>query len=299
MSSSTATPTDRPTGADRRGPAVTFTLDVEDHRPNAEAELRYPHLTRQVLGFLAERNIRGTFFVVGAVAQDQPDLVREIAAAGHEVGLHAWRHVPLTTRTPEQFRDETRRGADLLASLTGTPVAGFRAPTYSLTPKVPWVPDVLSELGFVYSSSVLPGRNPLFSWPGAPDSPFTWPSGLVEFPGFLYGWGPVQLPVVGGVYGRVLPMWFLRRGYQAMDREALCHLYCHPYDFDPGERYYVVPDSGPLLSPLLWVGRRRWWRRVAELCANPAPPFIERVHEVSSTWEPPVIGDSQQTLGAA
>lgn len=272
-------------------PAITFTLDVEDHRPGPHAELRFPHLTREVLAFLAERNIVGTFFIVGSMAAEHPDLVAEIAAAGHEIGLHSWQHVPITSMTPEQFATDIGRGKDVIEQMISAPVVGYRAPTYSLTPKVSWATDILTDLGFSYSSSVLPGKNPLFSWPGISDEPFIWPSGLIEFPGFLYGIGPVRLPMFGGVYGRVLPMWFLKRGFAEMAHRSMAHMYCHPYDFDPGERFYVLPDVGPLMSPLLWVGRRRWYRRVEALMANPAPPFAARLDEVMARQPVPHSDD--------
>ena len=119
-------------------PAITFTLDVEDHRPGPHAELRFPHLTREVLAFLAERNIVGTFFIVGSMAAEHPDLVAEIAASGHEIGLHSWQHVPITSMTPEQFATDIGRGKDVIEQMISAPVVGYRAPTYSLTPKVSW-----------------------------------------------------------------------------------------------------------------------------------------------------------------
>lgn len=266
-------------------PAITFTLDVEDHRPNSSAELRFPHLTREVLSFLDALGVTGTFFIVGQKGTEHPELVREIAEAGHEIGLHAWVHEPITERTRSRFAEETRRGKEALEDLSGSAVVGFRAPTFSITPGVPWAPEVLSELGFAYSSSVLPGRNPLFSWPGAPERPFRWESGLIEFPGFLYGHAPAQVPMFGGVYARTLPMHFIENGFAQMAATSIAHLYCHPYDFDPGERYYVVPDVGPVLSPLLWMRRRGWYERVRRLMANPAPPFRDRLDEAAQRFD--------------
>src|SRR3954466_5201174 len=123
---------------------VTFTLDLEDHRESDAQEVRFPHLTRQVLDFLDDRDVRGTFFVVGEVARSEPALVREVAARGHEIALHGWRHVPLTELDPATFRADVARGKALLEDLTGTPVGGFRAPTFSLVPDSRWAVDVLA-----------------------------------------------------------------------------------------------------------------------------------------------------------
>src|SRR4051794_3053912 len=135
---------------------ITFTLDLEDHRPDEQAELRYPTVTRSVLEFLDRRGIIGTFFVVGIVAEAEPDLVRDVAAAGHEVALHGWEHIPLVDLDPERLRRDLTRGKELLEDLSGGPVVGYRAPTFSLVPSTTWATDVLHEAGFTYSSSVLP-----------------------------------------------------------------------------------------------------------------------------------------------
>ena len=68
------------------GDEVTFTLDLEDHRPSTDRPVRYPDLTRRVLDFLDARSVRGTFFVVGELAGTNPDLVREIAGAATRSG---------------------------------------------------------------------------------------------------------------------------------------------------------------------------------------------------------------------
>ena len=163
-------------------PPFTFTFDVEDHRPDDRTELRLLDATRQVLAFCAERGVVGTVFVVGEVVQDHPELVREIAEQGHELGLHGWSHTPITELNREAFREETARGRDLLAEVAGQDVIGFRAPTFSLVPQTVWATEALADLGFTYSSSILPGWNPLFGFPGLPRRPFTWPSGLLQAP---------------------------------------------------------------------------------------------------------------------
>ena len=90
-------------------PAITFTLDLEDHRPDDRAELRFPAMSRRILDHLSDRGVRATVFIVGEIGRSHPELVSEVAAGGHEIGLHAWRHVPLTHVDPATFRDSVRR----------------------------------------------------------------------------------------------------------------------------------------------------------------------------------------------
>jgi polysaccharide deacetylase family protein (PEP-CTERM system associated) len=257
---------------------VTFTLDLEDHRPGGRAELRFPAVTRGLLARLAEWGVTGTVFVVGELAAAHPELVRAIADGGHELALHGWRHVPLTDLRPDELRADVRRGRALLEDLGGHPVVGFRAPTFSLTAATAWAADVLAEEGFAYSSSVLPSANPLHGYPGAPHDPFVWPSGLVEIPVPVAGWGRWRVPYLGGTYLRVLPAPVVRAVHGRSARR-LPWIYLHPYDTDPAERFWMVPDAG-WLSPLLWVGRRRVLDRVEELVrtgGGAGPPLRDRV----------------------
>ena len=262
-------------------PPFTFTFDVEDHRPDDRAELRLLDATHRVLEFCAERAIVGTVFVVGEVVRDHPGLIREIAAQGHELGLHGWSHTPITELTRDRFREETARGLGLLGDMSGERVVGFRAPTFSLVRGTVWATEVLADLGFTYSSSILPGWSPLFGFPGLPREPFTWPSGLRELPAPILKVGPLGLPVVGGTYLRVLPWPVVRAGLRAKPLGPVPFTYCHPYDADPGEPYWVVPGTGRVLSPLLWFGRKHMLRRVERLLSGGvAPPLRDRLAEV-------------------
>jgi polysaccharide deacetylase family protein (PEP-CTERM system associated) len=261
---------------------VTFTLDLEDHRPSADAPERYPALTREVLDFLDARRVRGTFFVVGETADAHPELVREVAARGHEVGLHGWRHQPLTELTPDEFRVDVARGKALLESLTDAPVRGFRAPTFSLVPESRWAVDVLADTGFTYSSSILPARSPLFGDPSLPAAPFRWPNGLVELPCPVVRAGGVGLPYLGGVYLRAIPGPASTVARRSVGRHQLLWIYCHPYDFDPDEEFWVVPDAGRMGSRLLWYNRRRTFAKIERVLRGRAgPPLAERLDEVS------------------
>lgn len=255
---------------------ITFTIDVEDYAPTGEA-VRAEAVTDTVLAMLDGLGIRGTFFIVGDLAQSHNAMVRRIAAGGHELALHGWTHTPLPELDRRTAADGFRRGRDLLETLGNAPVVGFRAPTFSLVPESHWATDDLIEAGFTYSSSVLPARSPLFGDPTAKRTPFRWPSGLVELPCPVARFGPVANPYLGGAYLRVLPYSFVSYGLSRSDADELLWLYCHPYDFDPDEPFRARAELGNLASRVMWVGRSRMAKRVARvLRAGAAPPLCVR-----------------------
>jgi peptidoglycan-N-acetylglucosamine deacetylase len=280
---------------------ITFTLDLEDHRPRgAIGDPRYPAVTRHILDRLAARHVTATVFVVGELAEASPALIQEVASAGHEIALHGWRHVPLTELDPATFRADVRRGRALLEDLTAQRVVGFRAPTFSLTATTTWATEVLAEEGFTYSSSVLPSANPLHGFPGAPTQPFLWPSGLAELPVPVVGVGRLAVPYLGGTYLRVLPRLVAEVANSRSDHRVPW-TYLHPYDTDRGEPFWMVPDAG-WLSPLLWIGRTRVLNRIERLLDDPGPPLRDRLDEAvaGGTFQPlrTLDADPVSTTGA-
>lgn len=261
---------------------MIFTLDLEDHRPDERAEVRFPALVESICDALDAAGVRGTVFVVGELVTSHPEVVASVAARGHEIGLHGARHVPLPEVGPRRFAAETAEARDRLEQAAGAPCRGYRAPIFSLVPDSAWAPELLTGCGFTWSSSVLPAANPLYGWPGAPTGPFRWPSGLVELPAPLIGPGRLAVPV-GGTYLRLAPAplvaWIRRRFADRPD----AWLYLHPYDCDPDEPRWTVPEVGRLASRLLWWRRRGMLERVIRLCAGSRSTLGEIAGELAST----------------
>lgn len=251
-----------PTLADMDRP-VSFTLDFEDLRtdPTVQEE-RVRVVTDRILDRLRALGIRGTFFCVGELAARHPELIRRVVADGHELGVHGLHHIPNDLLGPERFRSDNREAKAILSDLAGTEVTLYRAPQYSLIPSTAWVPEILTELGFIASSSVLPARSPLYGWPGAPSSPFRWPSGLIELPSPVMHIGPLIIPFLGGTYLRLLPAALRRRGVKNADAETVLWTYCHPWEFDPDEKFYVYEHGGWLVSRIGWLNRKGMLKRV-------------------------------------
>lgn len=195
--------------------------------------------TDLLLELLARHEAKGTFFVVGWLADRNPALVRRIAAAGHEIASHSWWHRRIPTITREAFREDVARTRARLEDITGQPVRGFRAPSFSILPGMEWAFDVLLETGHTWDSSVFPIRRPGYGWPGAPTAPYTIdrPTGrLREIPLATTSFFGMRFPAAGGAYLRQLPLGLVQRALRehgARGEAAMC--YIHPWEVDPGQ----------------------------------------------------------------
>jgi peptidoglycan-N-acetylglucosamine deacetylase len=278
-------------------PAVTFTLDLEDLRTSPAQEPRVERMTHEVLDLVAAHGVRGTVFVVGELAEAHPGLVKRVVEDGHELGLHAHRHVPLGSLEPDRFRAETVRGREVLQELAQRPVRGFRAPMMSLVPESSWALPILADIGFDYSSSVLPAPSPLYGWPGLPGTPFRWDAGLVELPCPLVRVLGTQIPFLGGTYLRLLPDRVRRHGIERSPDEQVLWTYCHPWEFDPDEAFYRYDHIGWLASRIGWLNRGRMASRMARVLHGPVgPPLAERVDELDRAGLPEVAASSAAVM---
>jgi polysaccharide deacetylase family protein (PEP-CTERM system associated) len=269
---------------------LVFTLDLEDHRPDATYPKRYPEITRTILEFLDARGIEATVFVLGRLAHEEPDLIREIARRGHEIGFHSFAHVHLTEETPARLRAETADNKKYLEDLIGQAVTGYRAPAFSLTRDSVWAVDVIGELGFSYSSSVLPAKHPIFGFPGAPRRPFRWPNGLLEIPAPIAQIGPLVIPFLGGFYLRYLPRALIDR-FLARGGPAQCYwAYCHPHDFDHEEAFYQIKGTSFVVSALLWFNRKKTFGKLEAIF--PAAPEAANARSFASLIEAGEFADA-------
>ena len=231
-------------------PVNALTVDVEDwyhvaafaDRIDPEGWDRFaPRVdrnTRRLLEIFAAQGVKATFFVLGWVAERQRDLIRDIDRAGHEVACHGWSHQLVYGQERQTFRAETRRSKALLEDLTGKPVPGYRAASYSITAASLWALDELAEAGFRYDSSIFPVRHDRYGIPDGERWPhtLTTPSGaqLVEFPLSTARLAGVNLPVAGGGYFRIYPYGLTRAGLQSVNREGGPFIfYMHPWEIDP------------------------------------------------------------------
>jgi polysaccharide deacetylase family protein (PEP-CTERM system associated) len=253
----------KPRGEQSVTNALTF--DVEDWHQLVEWKLngdlpkcspRVVAQTRDILEMLAARDVRATFFILGLVADAHPALVREIAAAGHEVGSHGWSHRLVYRQSPEEFRAETQRSKSALEDILGRPVLGYRAAEFSVTNASRWALDILADLGFKYDSSIFPIRGRRYGMPDAPVAPHnvkTSAGDLVELPLSVVSWRGRRYPVGGGGYFRLAPYAVTRAAIRRVNRSGRAAVvYFHPYEFS---RSMLLPR---LTSARAWITGGRY-----------------------------------------
>ncbi len=229
-----------------------LTIDVEDyyhvsafegivHREQWDRHAsRVVDNTRRVLELLAGHGVEATFFVLGWVAERFPELVRDIRAAGHEIGSHGYWHRLIYRQTADEFRDDLRRSRGVLEDLLGEPVIAYRAPSFSITRQSEWALEVLVEEGFQVDSSVFPIYHDRYGLPGTEPRihPIDTPAGtLWEFPPPVVRWAGCALPIGGGGYLRLYPLWLTCRGLAWINRRARRPflVYLHPWELDPNQ----------------------------------------------------------------
>lgn len=224
-----------------------MTVDVEDYfqvqafagcvkRENWDLiPSRVEQNTVRILEQFKRYNVRATFFTLGWVAERYPAIIREIVGAGHELASHGYGHQLVHDLTPQQFRDDVVRAKDILETIGGSKVSGYRAPTFSIGPRNPWAFRVLEETGHAYSSSVYPVRHDLYGNPQAPRFPHRPEGGsLLEIPMTTLKMGRKNLPISGGGYFRLLPYSLYRaalRRFCSKEKKPGV-FYFHPWEID-------------------------------------------------------------------
>ncbi|MEN3950852.1 XrtA system polysaccharide deacetylase [Iodidimonas sp. SYSU 1G8] len=192
--------------------------------------------THLVMDVFADHGVKATFFTLGWVAERYPALVRRMAAEGHEVASHGFRHRRVGDMTPVEFREDTRRTKALLEDLSGTAVNGYRAASFSIDARTLWAHEALAEEGHRYSSSIYPIAHDIYGMPGGNRFAYA-TEGLTEVPVSTVEVAGRRLPCGGGGYFRLLPYAWSRWAWHRVnhaDRQPAM-LYFHPWEIDPDQ----------------------------------------------------------------
>lgn len=247
-----------------------LTIDVEDYFQVANFikvidfsawdsyQCRVEGNTLHVLKVLNEFKVKATFFILGWVAERYPKLIENIHHEGHEIASHGYRHQFIGSQTKKKFRMDVRKTKKILEDITGEDIIGFRAPSFSMTPKSYWALEILIEEGFKYDSSILPIRRFYTKISCIPRFPFiingsankqpdnhswhlpirrptlTKKGGIIEFPVSTIRLFGNNFPIAGGGYFRLFPYQFTKWGFNIINRKEKkpCIFYIHPWEFD-------------------------------------------------------------------
>jgi len=192
--------------------------------------------------------VRATFFILGWVAERERSLISEIVDRGHEIAAHGYGHVMPMQLTRQEFRDDVLHAREVLEDLTGRPVVGYRAPSFSLNHEHL---SVLAECGYRYDSSFHPftvhDRYARLDNLGTPLRAGVYPTNgqIIELALPVERFGRLQLPISGGGYFRLYPGRLFRQLVRrALVRDGHYIMYLHSWELDPGMPRVKVPGFG-------------------------------------------------------
>jgi polysaccharide deacetylase family protein (PEP-CTERM system associated) len=225
---------------------------VDDYLPESswpQLESRIRLNTMKILEVLDQRNMHATFFVLGFVADRHPALIKEIQRAGHEIACHGYAHGRVYTLSPDLFRRDLTRAVNAIAQITGTPVAGYRAPEWSIRDDSLWALDILHQEGLEYDSSMAP--LPVIGNPRYPKTPYLHrlaKGRLWEFPPLVAANGLLTLPLGGGWGLRIFPYTLIRSTIKKLNQQGHpAVIFLHPREFDLDNPHVRLPLTKKLV----------------------------------------------------
>lgn len=244
-----------------------FSIDLEDVRRDVVDGNQYKDAvvsnTLTYLDWLDKSKSKCTFFTVGEIAENYPDLIKEISLKGHELACHSMHHIPLDKQNEKSFDLDIQKNIEALVKAGASNITGFRAPVFSLIESTKWAYAILKKNGIKYSSSVLSAENPLYGWPefGTAQKEV---DGVWEIPVSLMSFGPKAIPFAGGVYFRILPWIITKRAFR-QNKEVFG--YFHPYDIDTEQEQFMhagINDS-TFYNKLMYRNRHKLLPRLDQL----------------------------------
>jgi len=220
-----------------------FTIDMEDWYqgigrplqdwPLFEKRIKIGH--DKLLNLLSKHKVKATWFILGKVIEEFPELIQQVKNEGHELACHTYSHPFLYQITPDAFRLEIRKCKELISPFQNG-FKGFRAPYFSIDTRNLWALDILKEEGFIYDSSIFPGSSIRTGIPGFRKDIHTLENGMKEFPisnfkvtKFDFG--------AGGAYFRILPYRYFQKKLKNLLKRRPAVFYIHPWELDKDQPY--------------------------------------------------------------
>jgi polysaccharide deacetylase family protein (PEP-CTERM system associated) len=223
-----------------------------------------PRLERNLdatLELLARHSASATFFVFGRIAETQPELVRRIAEAGHEVASRGYWPGATAGMSQAEFLEDLHRAKKALEAAGANRIVGYRSPTW-IGPRELWKLDVLAEEGYLYDASINPK---LWSFAGHPECDGVYEHRhralrIWEFPVTTVGPRFLRLPISGGNYIRQIPHTLLRRLVAHADARTRTPLvfYFMPWELDSDQPQIQGISAFQRLRHYRNLGKARW-----------------------------------------
>ena len=188
----------------------------------------------RILELLDRKNQKATFFILGWVAREFPQVVKKIQSHGYEIATHSDLHQIAYEQNKSEFKNDIEKSIKSIEDLTGQKIKSYRAPGFSITQKNLWVFDELIKQGIEFDCSVFPATR---SHGGLEQYGYANPSiiecsegNIKEFPINLYPIFGRPLIFSGGGYFRLFPYGMIKK---MMNNSKYVMTYFHPRDFDP------------------------------------------------------------------
>jgi len=199
----------------------------------------------QLLDVLSKKNVRVTCFFLGWVAQQFPYLVQEAKARGHEIASHGYAHQLAYDMGEKAFLQDIKKAKDIIETISGEKVYGYRAPGFSITKDTPWFFDKLVEAGYTYDSSIFPaprGFGGLKTNKYAPHVICCEKGRIAEFPITAIDVCGKPCCFFGGGYLRLSPSFFIRKmGLRVLAQDRPIIFYIHPREIDVDQPRLAMP----------------------------------------------------------
>lgn len=210
-----------------------WSIEKEYYGGNKERYAEFDYLLDFILDLLSDCDIKATFFCLGKIAFDFPEVIKKIDAEGHEIGSHSHSHRWINKMALNEFREDTRSAVFAIEDLIGKKVTSFRAPAFSIGESNKWAFEVLAEHGIENDASIFPGSR---DFGGFPDFTEQRPC-VIDYNGIYINEYPIPLctlPLLnkkiaysGGGYFRLFPLGFVKK---QMKKSAYNMCYFHIRD---------------------------------------------------------------------
>lgn len=204
-----------------------LTFDIEEwyiEKISGDRVYRYrqfDEVLSKLLDVLDTHQMKATFFCVGRMAMDFPEIIRSIMERGHEIGCHSHVHTWINKMSEEALRKDTSEALKALEDVSGQKVVSYRAPAFSLTEQNKWAVNVLAECGIENDASIFPTSRDFGGYPVFPqDTPCEISyqgATLKEYPISLVSLFGKKIAYSGGGYFRLLPYWFVSKTMKQRD----------------------------------------------------------------------------------